>query len=380
MKKIKSFVCFDELFYTQKNDTYESDYLFEIAGNELKLNPVFDYRIAVFTRENRSHIFFTHIKNLEKFSLAYPEPLIFWSLSCENFIKQKNFSVMVFGEELSYICFFDVYGMITLKNLPKFNLKSLALRENKEEFFNEILGSSGRILELLKLHKSEIFLTFNDVFKWSEFFEKQKFCPHLKLELVLKEEGYKALQKLSHLSVKHLDEEANFIKGEVKKIKTLTWFFVLFLFSFLGTLGILFLKDYPRYMQNKTTQQNNENLRMDLSKLNEKFLNLDKNLKELNRTHKNNTLLLGQNEKILLDITTHFKPSKEESYRLWNIFSFLQQNALKISFLTLKNHKIKLIFNTEMDYKKALENLDNHPKFKILNSNAKRFEVDLDDE
>ena len=349
--------------------------MLETVTNELNLSPIFNYQIAIFRHGDKTHIFTTHIKNLSGLSLAYPEPLIFWALSRENFIPQKNFAVMVFGEELSYVCFFDEGGLRGIKNLPRLNLKALALRENREEFFGEILGSKGHVLEFLKLHKSEIFLTFNDVFDFGGFFEG-KFCPHLRLEDVLRED--KALQKLCFLSLKHLNNEANFIKKSWE-LGPIVGGIILFLVCFLGTLGGLFLKDYPQYVQNQITQQNNENLRTDLKKLSEDVLILEENLKELNRTHKNNTLLLGQNEEILRDLVAHFKPSKEESRRLWSVFDFLEQNALKISFFELKNQQIELVFNTETDHKKALEGLEKRKNLKLLNAEGKNLKLEFDD-
>ncbi|HEC1284194.1 TPA: hypothetical protein RY080_000946, partial [Campylobacter upsaliensis] len=59
--------------------------------------------------------------------------------------------------------------------------------------------------------------------------------------------------------------------------------------------------------------------------------------------------------------------------------SFLNQNGLKISSLSLKD-SIRLVFNAENDYIKALEKIEKNNMFEIINANSKELILELKNE
>lgn len=362
--KKREFISFDKLFYVKKNANLENDVLFESAVEELHLNNAFEYQMSVFKENENAHIFLTHIKNLEQKESVYPQPLIFSALY-PKWIKEKKICVVFFGETLSFISYFENGYFTGLKNLPQFSLRDLNLKENREFFFQNY-----GILELLG--QNDLVISVNDKFAFGVWLSGH--YKHLSVESFFKEEPQKTLCSLCHFS-----NEVDFIKKDEVNFKPFILIFLLFSFCFLGTLGVLFLKDYPQYTQNKMIRQNNENLKADLKKLNENFFILEENLKDLNRTYKNNALLLRQNEELLGALMTHFKKDKMKSRKLYEIFSFLNQNELKISSLSLKD-SIRLVFNTENDYIKALEKIEKHHAFEIINSNSKELVLELKNE
>lgn len=362
--KKREFIEFDKLFYAKKDAFLENDVLFESVVEELHLSNAFEYQMSVFKEGKNAHIFLTHIKNLDKKESVYPQPLIF-SMLYPKWVKEKKFCVVFFGETLSFISYFENGYFTGLKNLPQFSLRDLDLKENKDLFFQNY-----GILELLE--QNDLILSVNDKFAFGVWLSE--YHRHLSVESFFKEEPQKTLCSLCHFS-----NETDFIKKNEFNLKPFILAFLLFSFCFLGTLGVLFWKDYPKYTQNKIIKQNNENLKADLKKLNENLFILEENLKDLNRTHKNNTLLLRQNEELLAALAIHFKKDEAKSFKLYEIFSFLNQNGLKISSLSLKN-SIRLVFNAENDYIKALEKIEKNNMFEIINANSKLLILELKNE
>ncbi|QNF77371.1 hypothetical protein [Campylobacter vulpis] len=359
------FISFDKLFYVKKSAFLENDVLFEDVIKELHLNHAFEYQMSVFKEGENAHIFLTHIKNLEQKESAYPQPLIFTALF-PKFIKAKKFCVVFFEENFSFISFFENGRFVGLRNLPQFSLKDLSLKNKKEEFFQNY-----GILEFLG--QNDLIISVNDKFAFGVWLSR--YYKHLSVESFFKEDSQKTLCSLCHFS-----DETNFIKKNELNLKPFILTLLLFLFCFFGTLGVLFLKDYPQYAQNKIARQNNENLQADLKKLDEEIVILEGKLKDLNQTHQNNALLLRQNEELLQILNTHFEQNKTKSSELYEIFSFLNQNGLRISFLKLMKGKIQFIFNSENDYIKALEKIEKHNKFEIINSNSKELILELKNE
>lgn len=376
-KKDKKLINFENLLYIQKNGEFENDSLFRISANELNLQFNYKHQISYLTIGNENHIFFTHIKNLSGLGVAYPEPLIFGTLYQEKLIQQNNFAVIVFDKNVSYICFFENGQFKTLRALPHFALKDLALREDREEFFKTMLAGDGRIFRLLKAYNSEILLSLNDDFCFGKFFGEKKFCPHLKIEDIFEDEKDKYVQKLCRFGLKYFDERVNFIKKNEINLELFKITFMPFLLCFFGILIILFFEDYPQYAHNQIIKKNNQKIIEDLNKIDEELLILNENLKKLNKTYENNKLLLENHENILHNLIAHLQPNKMESHKLYNILKFLNKNSLTISFLSLKNNQIKIIFNTEMDYNKALQNMKKQNKFKILNDDIKELVLEF---
>ncbi|ECZ4670441.1 hypothetical protein [Campylobacter upsaliensis] len=362
--KKREFIEFDKLFYVKKDAFLENDVLFESVVEELHLNNAFEYQMSVFRENENAHIFLTHIKNLDKKESVYPQPLIF-SMLYPKWVKEKKFCVVFFGETLSFISYFENGYFTGLKNLPQFSLRDLDLKENRDLFFQNY-----GILELLE--QNDLILSVNDKFAFGVWLSE--YHRHLSVESFFREEAQKTLCSLCHFS-----NETDFIKKNEFSLKPFILAFLLFSFCFLGTLGVLFWKDYPKYTQNKITKQNNENLKADLKKLNENLFILEENLKDLNRTYKNNTLLLRQNEELLAALAIHFKKDEAKSLKLYEIFSFLNQNGLKISSLSLKD-SIRLVFNAENDYIKALEKIEKNNIFEIINANSKELILELKNE
>ncbi len=368
------FVSFDKIFYLQKEGDFQSDFLFKQATLELNLSPAFEYQMSFFKNENKYFIFLTHIKNLSKASFCYPQPLIFSTLYKENFIKEKNFAVLLFEENFTFFCFYQNAKLNSVRNIPQFSLKDLSEKEQKEEFFSQMLFEQGRILELFEYNKSEILLSFKDLFDFGGFFTQKTQKTHAKLESLLKEN---ALETLSVLSSKHLDNDANFIKNEKTQVKFTLKALLVFLGFFALSLAFLLLLDYPKYKQNEATKLSNENLQNELLSLDLKTQNLSKELEKLGLLTDKNKEKLRLKEEILTNLKENFYPQKNRIFILAKIIEILNENALKISHLSLENNELECIFNDKENLNKALNIFEEQKNFKILEKDENTYHLKL---
>ncbi|QBL11958.1 hypothetical protein [Campylobacter helveticus] len=349
--KKREFISFDELFYVKKSANLENDVLFENAVEELHLNNAFEYQMSVFRENENAHIFLTHIKNLDKKESVYPQPLIFSALY-PKFVKEKKFCVVFFGENFSFVSYFEKTHFIGLKNLPQFGLKDLSLKENREEYFQNY-----GILE--HLMQNDLVLSVNDNFGFGAWLTQ--YHKHLKMESLLKDEPQNALCLLCHFP-----SEVDFIKKNELNLKPIFVGFGAFFGAFLISLAFLLVRDYPKYKENRLILQNNASLKEQLNALNLELSFLKKSVKDLNFTHQNNTLLIKQNEEFTEALKTEINPKKDKFNTIFTLFKLLNQNEIKIIFLSLNDNVIKLVFSEEVQFEKALNFFSNALKFKVL--------------
>jgi len=368
--KIKNFknisiVPYDELLYVEKKGAFSNDTLFESVISELKLENAFEYQMSFVKNAENFYVFVSHIKNLNQDKFIYPLPLIFGALFDEKYITQKNFTLVFFGENNSFMCFYKEGKFKALKHLPKSGLKDLERRDLKIHF-NDLLVA-GRIVELFEYYESEILVTFNDKFDFSSFFKLQNSKPAIKLENLFKNE---ALQNLAFLSTKYLDFNANFSKEKQVNFKPFLNLCACFALAFMGALLFLFLLDYPKYQQNQLAKENNINLKNTLEKL-------DENLKLAQETLQKKEQVIEQNEnslkiyKALLEhLQNTFKPSKNQVLVLFELFKELNENSVKISSLTYKNSELKIGFSDGQSQAKALKLFEDNLNFKLKKSES----------
>lgn len=370
------FVPFDKTFYLQKEGEFQNDFLFKQATMELGLSPIFDYQMSFLKNQEKYYIFLTHIKNLNKNSFSYPQPLIFQALFYEKFIEQENFAVLVFDENFTFLCFYKKGKLNGVKNIPQFSLKDILEKNEsqRKDLFSQILFEQGRVFELFKYNQSEILISFCDVFGFGEFLSQKTLKTHIKLENLIPEN---ALENLSIFSHKYLDSNANFIKKEKSQMKFYIKSLISFLAFYLATLIFLTLSSYPQYKQNINTKQSNENLTNELLELDLKTKLLNEELEKLNATFKENSMTLQKNEEFLQNLSQNFYPDKNRILILVEMIEILNQNSIKISFLGLENKELKLIFNDKENLDKALNFFENQTRFKILQKNESNYHLIL---
>lgn len=380
MKKIKNqitFIPFNQLIYTQKQGEFDNDLLFINTTKELNLTPAFKYQMSFIKQNNTYHIFFTLVENLKSFKFCYPEPLLFKVLFDEKLIKESNFALINFNENFTFLTFYQNGNLCAIKNLPQFSLEDISLKNQneKEKLFYEILFEQGRVLELLKYYKTQIFIFYNDKFKFSQFLVKHIDISFLNLENILNENS---LEKLSVLAQKHLNNDANFIKITKTNFTPYLKIIIFFLLCYCFSLAILFLKNYSSYKENKITKEYNQNLNYEFQSIIKKNNNTSQENQELVSMINNQKLLLKQNENILLELNKNFILNKDQTHILFEFISLLNQKNIQISTLNLSNYTIIVSFHNKDNFKKTLELFDNNSLFKIIDKNEIALKIFLD--
>ncbi|QWU80233.1 hypothetical protein CNZW441b_0919 [Campylobacter novaezeelandiae] len=378
MKKSKnqgSFISFNQLIYTQKQGEFDNDSLFINTTKELNLTPAFKYQMSFVKQNDTYHIFFTLIENLNSLKFCYPEPLLFKVLFDEKIIKESNFALINFNENFTFLTFYQNGNLCTIKNLPQFSLKDINLKNQneREKLFFEILFEQGRVLELLKYYKTQIFILHRDQFKFSQFLMKHIDIPFLNLENILKEN---ALEKLSVLAQKHLDNDANFIKITKTNFTPYLKIIVFFLLCYCFSLAILFLKNYPSYKESQITKKYNQNLNYEFEKIIKQNNNIKQENQELNSMINNQKLLLKQNENILLELNKNFILNNQ-TRTLFEFISLLNQKNIQILTLSLSNYTIMVSFYNKDNFKKTLELFNDKSSFKIIDKDETALKISL---
>ncbi|MFB1646481.1 hypothetical protein [Campylobacter molothri] len=354
MKNKIEILSFEKLIYIQKNGKFEEDILFEKVIKECDIKNPFEYQIAFLKQDEIYHCFLSKVKNLPKCFACFPKAFIFKSLFKNNLIQENNFCFLELYLDEVYLCF---YEQDKFKAFKKFKYE-----KNLESFLEK-----NHILELLQYYESEILISFenNDLIK--ELKNKAVACKILEQNE----------NKLAQLSMSILDKNANFIKTSKKNFPYYLKLIFLFLLSFLSMSGILIFNNFLNYQANKSLQTQNKNSQDKLYKLEkEKNIVLERKLKELNLTLYDKKALLDQNFNQLDEIIKKFKPNKNRTLILKNIFIWLNQNSLGISSLKLKDYNIVIQFNNQENYLNALKNLKT--EFKLISKNDALYQIILE--
>lgn len=354
MKNKIEIVSFEKLIYIQKNGRFEEDRLFEEIIKECDIKNPFEYQIAFLKQDEIYHCFLSRVENLPKCLACFPKAFIFKPLFKNNLIGKNNFCFLELYLNEVYLCFYEQ---------DKFK----AFKKFKYEKNLELFLEKTHILELLQYYESEILISFenNDLIK--ELKNKTIVCKILEQNE----------NKLAKLSMPILDKNANFIKTSRKIFPYYLKLIFLFLFSFIGASGILIFTNFLNYQENKNLQTQNKNSQDKLYKLEkEKNKILEKKLKDLNLTLYDKKTLLDQNFNQLNEIVKNFKPNKDRTLILKNIFIWLNQNSLGISSLKLKDYNIVIQFNNRENYLHALKNLKT--ELKLISKNDVLHQIILE--
>ncbi|TKX31970.1 hypothetical protein [Campylobacter estrildidarum] len=300
------------------------------------------------------HCFLTSVENLPKSQFCFPEPLIFKPLFKNNLIKEDNFCFLEIHLNEVYLCFYEQ---------DKFK----AFKKFKYEKTLELFLEKTHILELLKHYESEIIISFKNSDLIKELEKNGAIC-----KIFIQNKN-----TLAKLSIPLLDKNANFIKTIKKQFPLYLKLIFLFFLVFLSLSGILIFVNFLNYQENKNLQTQNKNSQDKLYKLEkEKNIILEKKLKDLNLTLYNKKILLDQNFNQLSEIVKNFKPNKDKTLILKNIFTWLNQNSLGISSLKLKDYNIIIQFNNQENYQNALTNLKTD--FKLISKNDALYQIILE--
>lgn len=197
--------------------------------------------------------------------------------------------------------------------------------------------------------------------------------PFLNLENILKEN---ALEKLSVLAQKHLDNDANFIKITKTNFTPYLKIIVFFLLYYCFSLAILFLKNYPSYKESQITKKCNQNLNYEFEKIIKQNNNIKQENQELNSMINNQKLLLKQNENILLELNKNFILNNQ-TRTLFEFISLLNQKNIQILTLNLSNYTIMVSFYNKDNFKKTPELFNDKSSFKIINKDETVLKISL---
>ncbi|EGD3548412.1 hypothetical protein H6N77_001378, partial [Campylobacter jejuni] len=206
MMKINSlnkinFIKSTDLLYAQRTGISKEDELFNNLTADFKLSKPFDYQIAFFKHNEIYHCFLAPVYKLKKSRFCFPEPLIFQALFDERFIEESNYCVLNLYNQTIYLYFYQEGKFTNLKKIENFNPSNMDL------FFKQ-----NRFIELIKHYESKLLL-YQDLDTIKHYFSSQIKC--LNLNDILNKNS---LLKLSSYSIKHLNQNCNFIKHNKIKI------------------------------------------------------------------------------------------------------------------------------------------------------------------
>lgn len=355
MSEVK-FVNFDKFLYIKLQDNDDLEKLFNDSIEKLNIKDKFKYQPSFYKNGDFCHIFLKEYEN-EKIDFLYPKPLIFENLANQNLIKEKNYAVLIFEDNNTFLCFFKNKKFIYLKQLIKFDLKSIKENENKEKLFFEILHEKGRVLELLKHYESQILILVDDKYDFLSFVKKYFKCQNLDLLI--------NLNKLASFSPKYLNYNANFIKEKSKKIYFLYKLLIIFLAVFI--ISILFLCVIS-YKNMNDIKSNNENIDFQVIKLNEYEKNLKEKLQNLIKINNEKEKDIKAKEK-LNDILKEQNISKIQI--LNDLILILNKQNLLITNLSIINNDINISFYDDLKN----GNIFNNSKFQLLEQNQNTIKL-----